>query len=359
MRIGLSPDLIPDCIEPGDSEGYHRTHHHDKEPRRERFLFRHNGRIQNFDDKLSETITHDNNPLILTIYAGWKISDPSAFYPKFVGSVPRAQETLEGMLRNAKQAVVSTNTLSDFVNPDPSQLRFDQMEQQMQDAVQAQLTTNNYGIQLVFLGFKKIELPQSVTQSVFDRMKGERQVIISSEQNQGLKEATIIKSTADRTATETIANANATATRIMGEAQAKASQVLPIFEKDPALANYLLRLDALQQALNHLLSNAVKFTEAGGTVAVGAAMAQDGGLVLFVRDSGIGIPEEDLERVFEPFTQLDGSLARRFQGAGLGLYISRALVAGHGGTLALRSMPGEGTVAEIHVPANRVISAGH
>ncbi len=57
------------------------------------------------------------------------------------------------------------------------------------------------------------------------------------------------------------------------------------------------------------------------------------GLLLFVRDTGIGIPDEDLERVFEPFTQLDGSLARRFQGAGLGLYVSRALVAGHGGEL--------------------------
>jgi modulator of FtsH protease HflC len=213
-------------------------------------VYKFDGRIQNFDDKLSETITRDNNPLILTIYAGWKISDPSAFYPKFVGSVPRAQETLEGMLRNAKNAVVNTNTLSDFVNPDPGQLRFDQMEQEMQDAVQAQLSTNNYGIQLVFLGFKKIELPQSVTQSVFDRMKGERQVIISSEQNDGVRQATIIKSTADRIATETIANASATAVKIMGEGQAQAAQVLPIFEKDPALANYLLRLDALQQALS-------------------------------------------------------------------------------------------------------------
>lgn len=206
--------------------------------------------MQNFEDKLGETITHDNNDLILTVYAGWKISDAAAFYPKFYGSVPAAQTALEGMLRNAKNAVVSTNTLSAFVNPDPSQLRFEQMEQQIQDSVQAQLTTNDYGIQLVFLGFKKIELPQSVTQSVFDRMKGERQVIINSEQYEGQKEATIIKSTADRTAMDTISQASATAAGIMGEAQAQAAKVLPIFEKDPALANYLLRLDALQQALN-------------------------------------------------------------------------------------------------------------
>ena len=112
----------------------------------------------------------------------------------------------------------------------------------------------------------------------------------------------------------------------------------------------------LQQVLNHLLSNAVKFTEAGGTVTVGTSREPDGRLVLFVRDTGIGIPEEDLERVFEPFTQLDSSLARRFQGAGLGLYVSRALVTGHGGKLVLRSLPGTGTVAEIRLPAERVIT---
>ncbi len=113
----------------------------------------------------------------------------------------------------------------------------------------------------------------------------------------------------------------------------------------------------LQQALNHLLSNAVKFTEAGGQVTVGASLQPDGRLLLFVRDTGIGIPEQDLERVFEPFTQLDGSLARRFQGAGLGLYVSRALVSGHGGELTLRSLPGTGTAAEIRLPAERVIAA--
>ncbi len=112
----------------------------------------------------------------------------------------------------------------------------------------------------------------------------------------------------------------------------------------------------LQQALNHLLSNAVKFTEPGGAVSVGASLEADGRLLLSVADTGIGIPEEDIERVFQPFTQLDGTLARRFQGAGLGLYVSRALIAGHGGELSLRSRPGVGTTAEIRLPAERLIA---
>jgi signal transduction histidine kinase len=110
----------------------------------------------------------------------------------------------------------------------------------------------------------------------------------------------------------------------------------------------------LLQVLRHLLSNAVKFTEIGGTVTAGARAEPDGGVLVYVRDTGIGIEEQDLERVFEPFTQLDSTLARRYQGSGLGLYVSRALVAGHGGTLTLRSRAGEGTTAEIRLPATKL-----
>jgi signal transduction histidine kinase len=142
------------------------------------------------------------------------------------------------------------------------------------------------------------------------------------------------------------------------DAAAQAAEVALIVEVPDNLP--LLQADErrIQQALNHLLSNAVKFTEAGGTVSVGAALGADGKLRLFVHDTGIGIPAEDIDRVFEPFTQLDSTLARRFQGAGLGLYVSRALIAGHGGELSLRSVPGTGTTAEICLPAERLVAVG-
>jgi modulator of FtsH protease HflC len=211
---------------------------------------RFDNRVQNFEDKFNETLTADNNNLILTVYAGWKISDASLFYPKFVGSVPAAQNALDSMLRNAKNSVVGQHKISDFVNPDSSQLKFDQMEKEILDNVQDRLSKNDYGIELEFVGFKKIELPASVTQSVFDRMKNERQVLINSEESDGARDAAIIKSTADRQAAETIADANATAVHIQGEGEAAAAEVLPVFEKNPALANYLLRIDALKQSLN-------------------------------------------------------------------------------------------------------------
>ena len=111
----------------------------------------------------------------------------------------------------------------------------------------------------------------------------------------------------------------------------------------------------LHQAMTQLISNAVKFTDPGGAVATGARIGPDGELLLYIEDTGIGIAAENLERVFEPFTQLDSALSRRYQGAGLGLYIARAMIEGHGGSLKLRSTPGQGTVAEIRLPSRLLI----
>ncbi|MDB5399884.1 MAG: hypothetical protein JWQ55_1902 [Rhodopila sp.] len=111
----------------------------------------------------------------------------------------------------------------------------------------------------------------------------------------------------------------------------------------------------ITQAVSQLLSNAVKFTEAGGQVTVEAGLTRERNLLISIADTGIGIPEAELERVFEPFTQLDGSLSRRYPGAGLGLFTARAVVAAHGGRLELTSRPGQGTTAQIILPGTRLL----
>ena len=118
----------------------------------------------------------------------------------------------------------------------------------------------------------------------------------------------------------------------------------------------------LRQALNHIVANAVKFTPAQGRVELSVLYdPTNGELQLTVADTGLGIAETDIDQVFEPFTQINtavGSDGGRFTGTGLGLYISRALMRAHGGDLTLRSTPGQGTVAIMHIPARRVIPAG-
>jgi modulator of FtsH protease HflC len=214
-------------------------------------VYKFDQRIQNFNDKFSQNYTADNVTLLTSVYVGWKISDAKAFFPKFAGgSVSAAQAQLEGVVRSAKNGVIGNHTLSEFVNADPKELQFDLIEKEITQAVQSQLQTNNCGMELEFLGFKKIGLPETVTTAVFARMTSERQVLISKFQYEGEGEAQKIKSAANRSASETINNAVADATRIRGEGEAEAAKVLPVFQQNPELANFLLRIDALQQSLN-------------------------------------------------------------------------------------------------------------
>jgi len=108
----------------------------------------------------------------------------------------------------------------------------------------------------------------------------------------------------------------------------------------------------LRQVLLNLASNACKFTKDGRVVL--RAVAHEGGVVLEVEDTGIGLSREALERVFEPFVQADATTTRRFGGTGLGLSIVKELTERLGGTVHLSSRPGVGTTARVRFPAHQV-----
>ena len=127
------------------------------------------------------------------------------------------------------------------------------------------------------------------------------------------------------------------------------------------LADELPRLHAdprkLKQILLNLLSNAVKFTPAGGQAVIKSWAQSDGGYVLQVVDSGIGIALEDIPKALAPFSQVDSALNRKYAGTGLGLPLTKALVELHGGSLDLQSEPGAGTTATVRFPAERIVPA--
>ena len=109
----------------------------------------------------------------------------------------------------------------------------------------------------------------------------------------------------------------------------------------------------LTQIVSNLLGNAIKFTGQGG-ITISAENLASGGRELLLRlcisDTGIGIASHDLERIFEPFVQVDMSSTRRFGGTGLGLAISRRLVERMGGSLQVSSRPGEGSSFVVELP---------
>ena len=106
--------------------------------------------------------------------------------------------------------------------------------------------------------------------------------------------------------------------------------------------------DALEKILVNLLGNALKFTDAGGTIEVRATVPEDGGVHVVVADSGIGIPPDQLARVFDRFAQVDGSTTRRHEGTGIGLSLVKELVELHGGLVWVES-EGLGHGAQMHV----------
>jgi CheY-like chemotaxis protein/two-component sensor histidine kinase len=118
-----------------------------------------------------------------------------------------------------------------------------------------------------------------------------------------------------------------------------------------------LQADArcLTQILINLLSNAVKFTPTGGTIGIDVAgNAVEQVVRCTVWDTGIGIAEEDLTRIFQPFVQLDGRLSRRFAGTGLGLALVARLVDLHGGSISVTSTMGQGSRFTVTLPWSRV-----
>lgn len=106
----------------------------------------------------------------------------------------------------------------------------------------------------------------------------------------------------------------------------------------------------VRQVLHNLLGNAVKFTERGGVRLEAARDPASGRVVIEVEDTGVGVPPEQAERIFEAFHQAEGSFARRYTGTGLGLTIARELARAMGGELTMRAAPGSGSVFRFEAP---------
>ena len=209
-------------------------------------------RVQNFEDRLTEGLTSDSFNLLTSVYVGWRVSDPTAFFPRFAGNanpISAAETLLDQWLGNAKTAVVGKHPLSDFVSTSDNGAAFVAIEKEILEGIQSQIRTNNLGLQVEFLGIKRLQLPESVSQSVFDRMTSERKVLADRFQYEGEAEAQRIRSDAERKAAELLANAESQATRIKGIGEAEAAKSLAVFQQNPELASFVFRLNALESSL--------------------------------------------------------------------------------------------------------------
>lgn len=127
----------------------------------------------------------------------------------------------------------------------------------------------------------------------------------------------------------------------------------------PAYANDVpqVRGDSvkLRQIFTNIISNAIKFTPRGGSIAVEAHRTSSGGAVVFIRDTGVGMTAEEVSVALTPFGQVDAGKARWREGTGLGLPIAKALIELHGGQINVRSTKGVGTEVAIVLPSRNSV----
>jgi modulator of FtsH protease HflC len=215
-------------------------------------VYRIDQRVQNFEDRLTEGKTADEFILMSSVYVGWKVTEPKAFLRKFFASssdpISEAEKTLKDRLTSAKSSIFGKYALSDFLAAGETN-KFPQIEKEILAAVRAEDKTNAYGWSIEFLGIKRLAFPEIVTQSVFERMKTERQRYSEKSKSEGASEASMIKSEAETVAAKLVANARSAATDIRGLGELDTAKSLKVFQQNQEFAIFLLRLDALEAAL--------------------------------------------------------------------------------------------------------------
>lgn len=211
-------------------------------------LHRFDKRVRNFESPFEQVLTSDGFTLLLSVYAGWTISDPMVYLERFGDSPRKAEESLEGLVRNAN-TIVGKQPFSSFISTNPQEIKFADIERQMLARVQEELRTNSYGVEVRFLGIRQLGLPESVTKLVFDRMQSERQVKVAAIKAEGERTATDIRTAADLASSKILSQADARALSIQGEAEKAAAKSFEVFKQEPELAIFLLKLRALETFL--------------------------------------------------------------------------------------------------------------
>ena len=206
-------------------------------------------RIHCLEGAYEQVLTQDGKNLLVALYSGWRIADPRLFLER-VGTFEQAEKNLDGLIRNYKTAVFGQHPFSSLVNVNPKAIRFEEMESAILGEVRSQAAAR-YGIDVLFVGIRKLGLPEAITAKVFDRMRAEREEVAEKYRSEGEAEAIKIRATADSQKDQILAKAQADAKKIRAEGDAKAAEYYRVFEKDPELAMFLRKLEVLEDTLKN------------------------------------------------------------------------------------------------------------
>jgi len=205
-------------------------------------VHRFEARVLEYDAAAAKIMTQDKKHLVIDNYARWKILDPLKVY-KTVATESGAQERLDDIVFSELREELARHTLTEIVSVNRKQIMDKVTEQCNQKA-------SDFGIQVIDVRIKRADLPQEVRQSVYDRMKAERERIAKKYRSEGEEEALIIMADTDKEKKILLAESYKQAEKLNGEGDAEAIKIYAqAFEKDPEFYSFVRTLEAYEKSL--------------------------------------------------------------------------------------------------------------
>ena len=201
-------------------------------------------RILTLDDQADRFVTSEKKDLIVNSYVKWRIKDFARYYLSTGGFRDRAEDLLKQKVNNGLRSEFGARTISQIVSGERSELM-------VQAMIQASQSSDELGIEIVDVRVKQINLPLEVSNSIFQRMRAERDAVAREHRSQGKEKAEFIRANIDRRVTVMLADAERKAREMRGEGDAAAAQVYAeTYSKSPEFYSFIRSMDAYRNSFN-------------------------------------------------------------------------------------------------------------
>lgn len=214
-------------------------------------IYKFDHRIRCFEGgsgKIEETMTQDGQNVLVGIYVNYRISAVEKFFIS-LENMTNAEDRLNSLMRSAKNATFGQYKFSQIINTDPKLMKLGEIQDKIQNALERD--TAIYGIEIVSVGINTINVPESISEKVFERMIEDRKVVANRYLAEGTVRSAEIRSEADQQKAVTLAKAEAEAREIRAQGDAEAATYYAVFRENPDLAEFLRKLDSLRQIMKN------------------------------------------------------------------------------------------------------------
>jgi len=198
-------------------------------------------RIQTLDDKADRFVTSEKKDLIIDSYVKWQIDDLAVYYLATGGNKLQAEALLKRKINNGLRNEIGSHTIKDIVSGKRGEV--------METALKRLARSSELGIKVIDVRIKKINLPDEVSNSIYKRMRAERQAVAREHRSQGQEKSEVIRANIDRKVSIMLAQANKESAEIRGRGDANSSKIYSkAFSQDPEFYAFLRSMEAYQKS---------------------------------------------------------------------------------------------------------------